>query len=119
MADHIHLFKPGASVTFTASAAITGKRLVEVSGDRAVAPAAADSAKVVGAAAQDTKTGDEVLVLRGGVQSLISSAAILAGARVKSAALGKVITVGAGERGVGLALTTTTATDQPIQVALD
>lgn len=119
MADHIHLFKPGASVTFAASADIVGGRLVDVSGARTVAPAAADSVKVVGAAAQDTKTGGDVLVLRGGVQNLVASAAITAGARVKAAADGKVVTVGAGEAGIGLALTAAGAADALIQIALD
>jgi hypothetical protein len=119
MADHIHLFEPGAKVTFAVSTAVIGGRLVEVSGPRTVAPAAADSAKVVGAAAQDTAVGDDVLVLRGGVQKLVCSAAITAGSRIKAAAAGKVVTVGAGERGNGLALTTTTAADQLVQVALD
>lgn len=119
MADHIHLFKPGASVTFAASADVIGGRLVEVSGARTVAPAAADSVKVVGAAAQDAKNGADVLVLRGGVQNLVASAAIVAGARVKAAAGGKVVTVGAGEAGIGLALTAAGAADVLIQIALD
>lgn len=119
MADHIHLFKPGAAVTCTASADVTGGRLVEISGARTVAPASADSAKVFGAAAQDTKSGGDVLVLRGGVQELVASAAISAGARIKAAATGKVVTVGAGEAGIGLAITAASAADALIQVALD
>ncbi|PPF64547.1 DUF2190 domain-containing protein [Clavibacter michiganensis] len=119
MADHIHLFTPGAAVTCVASSDVIGGRLVEITGPRAVGPAALTSAKVFGAAAQDTKAGEDVLVLRGGVQKLVSSAAIVAGSRVKSAAAGKVVTVGAGENGNGLALTTVTAADQPIQIALD
>lgn len=119
MADHIHLFTPGSSITFEASADVIGGRLVEVTGDRLVGPGAADSVKIVGAAAQDTKDGDDVLVLRGGVQNLTASAAITAGARVKPAAAGKVVTVGAGERGIGLALTAAAAADNLLQVALD
>lgn len=119
MADHIHLFKPGAAVTFEASADVIGGRLVEVTGARAVANASADSVKTVGAAAQDTKSGEDVLVLRGGIQNLVASAAIVAGARVKPAAAGKVVTVGAGEAGIGLALTAAGAADALLQVALD
>lgn len=119
MADHIHLFKPGASVTCTASADVTGQRLVEITGARTVAHAAADSVKVFGAAARDTKSGEDVLVLRGGVQNLVASAAIAAGARIKAAASGKVVTVGAGEAGIGLALTAAAAADALIQIALD
>lgn len=119
MADHIHLFQPGASVTFQASADVIGGRLVEVTGGRAVAHASANSVKTVGAAARDTVSGEDVLVLRGGVQLLVASAAVAAGARVKPAADGKVVTVGAGERGCGLALTAAGAADVTIQIALD
>lgn len=118
MADHIHLFKPGASVTFVAEVDVIGGRLVEVSGNREVSPAAAASAKVVGAAATDTKAGEDVLVLRGGIQPLVASAAIAAGARVQAAADGKVVTLAAGSA-VGIALTAATAADQLIQIALD
>ena len=64
--SHIHLFAPGQSVTCVASADMTGGRLVEITGPRAVAHAAANSAKVFGTAATDAKSGDDVLVLRGG-----------------------------------------------------
>ena len=117
--SHIHLFAPGQSVTCVASADMTGGRLVEITGPRAVAHAAANSAKVFGTAATDAKSGDDVLVLRGGVQNLVASAEIVAGARVKPAADGKTVTVGAGEAGIGLALTAAAAADALLQVALD
>ncbi len=119
MADHIHLFEPGAKITCVAGADVIGGRLVEISGPREVSPAAASSTKVFGAAARDAKDGEDVLVLRGGVQNLVASAAITAGTRIKAAAGGKVQAVAAGETGNGLALTTTTAADQLVQVALD
>lgn len=118
MASHIHLFKPGQAFTNEASAAITGGRLVEVTGPRRVAHAAAGSTKVLGAAATDAATGEDVLVLRGGVQNLVGSAAITAGAELEAAAAGKVVTKTTGAR-VGIALTTTTAADQTVTVALD
>lgn len=118
MASHIHLFKPGQAFTNEASAAVTGGRLVEVTGPRRVAQAAAGSLKVLGAAATDAAIGDDVLVLRGGVQNLVASAAITAGAQVEAAAAGKVVTLSTGRR-VGIALTTTTAADQAVTVALD
>jgi predicted RecA/RadA family phage recombinase len=117
--SHIHLFAPGANVTCDTSADIIGGRLVEITGNRTVAHAAANSIKVFGAAATDTKSGDDVLVIRKGVQRLLSSAAIPAGSRIVAAADGKVAAAGNGVTGIGLALTTTTATDQLIQVALD
>lgn len=118
MASHVHLFKPGQAYTNEASAAVTGGRLVEVTGPRRVGPAGADSAKVIGAAAFDAAVGADVTVLSGGVQNLVCSAAITAGARVSAAAAGKVATAGAGAQ-IGTALTTTTAADQTVTVALD
>lgn len=119
MADHIHLFEPGAKITCVAGADVIGGRLVEITGPREVSHATALSVKVFGAAARDTKDGEDVLVLRGGVQKLVASAAITAGTRIKPAAGGKVQAVANGETGNGLAITTTTAADQLVQVALD
>ena len=50
MADYLPKFKPGQSVTFTASAEVIGGRLVVITGDRTVGPAGADSSAVVGVA---------------------------------------------------------------------
>lgn len=118
MADHIKTFEAGADITCVASAAVTGGRLVKITGpERAVALTAAATDTAFGAAARDAKAGEDVLVLRGGVQPLVASAAIAAGARVVPAAGGKVAT--ATEGGIGTALTTVTAADQPVQIALD
>ena len=117
MADHIHTFDPGAKITCAAGADVIGGRVVKVTGDREVSHATAAADIVFGVAARDTKDGEDVLVLRGGVQILVSSGAIAAGARVAAAAAGKVAT--ATEGGFGTALTTVTAADQPVQVALD
>lgn len=114
--SHIHLFKPGAAVTFTASDDITAGRLLEVTGDRAVAHAGAASTKVVGAAATDVADGERVLVLRGGVQELTAASAIAAGDRVEAAADGKIAT--STGTGIGLALTAGAA-EAAVQIALD
>ncbi|WZH36246.1 MAG: DUF2190 family protein [Microbacterium enclense] len=119
MTTHIHTFAPGASITCTASADVIGGRLVEITGPRAVAHTQAGSVKTFGAAGTDAKAGDDVLVLRGGVQKLVAGAAIAAGTRIKPAAAGKAVAVAAGENGIGLTITTTTAADQLIHVALD
>ena len=118
MADYLPKFKPGEAVTFTASADITGGRLVAVTGPRAVGPAAADSAAVVGVAAFDVKAGESVTVYTraGGVQRLTASGAITAGAKVSSAAAGKIQTVGATTNPVGLALGTAAADNDVIDV---
>ena len=111
MADYVPKFSPGAAATFTASAAITGGRLVAVTGTRLVAQASADSAAVVGVAGYDAEAGESVTVYTRptGVHSLTASGAIEAGAKVISAAAGKVATITTGtETGVnpiGVALT--------------
>ena len=109
MADYLPKFT-GASATFTASAAITGGRLVAVAGNRLVAQASADSATVVGVSGYDAVTGDPMTVYTrpSGVHSLVASGAIEAGAKVISATAGRVATITTGtETGVnpiGIAL---------------
>ena len=118
MADYLPKFKPGQSVTFTASADVTGGRLVAATGDRTVGPAGADSAAVVGVAGFDTKSGERVTVFTraGGVQQLTASGAIAAGAAVISAVAGKVATIGAGANPIGLALEAAAADNDVIDV---
>lgn len=103
MADYLPLFNPGTAVTFTASADVTGGRLVEITGDRTVAHAAAASTKVAGVAGFDAAEGELVTVYSGGVQRPIAAGAIAAGDRVAAAADGKVATAETGTFGVALA----------------
>jgi len=92
----VHKFKPGESITFTAGGTITDGQLVTVSADRTViAGTAANGAKAIGSAATDASSGDEVLVLLGGVQRLIAASDITAGALVVAADDGKVAAVAA------------------------
>lgn len=118
MAEYLPKFKPGQTVTFTASADIAGGQLVEVSGPRSVAPAAAGSAKVVGVAGQDTKAGDPVTVHIGGVQHIASTAAaIVAGAAVEAADGGKI--AAGSTTPIGIALTSVPAAGGKVQVLMD
>lgn len=102
MAQYTPLFTPGAAITYSAGEAITGGQLVEITGDRVIAPAEAGSAKVVGVAAFDAAIGDDVTVFTGGVQRPLATGAIAAGDRVAAAAAGTVTT--AEEDTIGLAL---------------
>lgn len=106
MADYLPKFKPGAAVTFTASADVTGGRLVELTGNRAVGPAGADAVDVIGVAGFDAVAGESVTVYcrPTGVHQLVASAAIAAGAKVIAAAGGKAATIGAGANPIGIAL---------------
>lgn len=118
MAQYTPKFKPGEAVTFTASADVIGGRVVEVTGDRAVAHAAAGSAKVVGVAGFDAKAGDSVTVFAGGVQRPTASGAIAAGAAVAAAASGLVATTADGAGRIGLALEAA-ADGEPVQIQFD
>lgn len=116
MADYLPRFEPGRAVTFTASADVVGGRVVEVSGNRTVAPAGAASTKAIGVAARDAKANEQVLVhlFTGQVHRVAAAAAVVAGAHVEAAAGGKVQTKTTGTD-LGTALTAATAADQVIE----
>ncbi len=119
MSDYLPKFNPGAQVPLTVGATpVVGGRLVEVSTANAIVPAGADSAKVLGVAAQDAAVGDRVTVFArsGGVQRLTASGAIAVGARVISAAAGKIATIGAGTNAIGIALEAAAADNDVIDV---
>lgn len=116
MSDHLLKFKPGQAVTFTATTALTGGQVVEVTGNRSVGVAGAASTKAIGTAAHDVAVGDSVIVhLNGPVDTVTSAAAIAAGAAVEAAAAGKAQTATTG-RVFGIALSAATAADQTVQV---
>lgn len=104
MPDYLPRFRPAGAVTFTASADVTGGRLVALTGARLVGPAGADSALIMGVAATDAVAGEQVGVYmrKSGVQQLTASAAIATGAKVSSAAAGKVATAGTNPIGIAL-----------------
>lgn len=119
MSDYLPKFNPGAQVPLTVGATpVVGGRLVEVSTANAIVPSGADSAKVLGVAAQDAAVGDRVTVFArsGGVQRLTASGAIAVGARVISAAAGKIATIGAGTNAIGIALEAAAADNDVIDV---
>ena len=63
MAQYLPLFRPGQTVTFDVTTAVTGGQPVEVgAADRSVAPAAAGTNKYVGIAGHDAAVGDTVTV---------------------------------------------------------
>ena len=106
MADYLPIFKPGATVTMTAGAAIIGGRAVELSGDRTVQHAAAGSPKYVGVAGFSAAAGEKVTVHTPGQgQRGIASGAVTAGDMIKAAAGGKVATGATQADKIGIALT--------------
>lgn len=111
MADYIPLAWPGKAFTGTASAAITGKQALRVSGDGTLAPATQASHLIVGIAGQDAAaSGDKFTWFpRGIIHRLTAAGAITAGDVVEGAAAGAVATHTQGTNDVrvfGIALTT-------------
>lgn len=93
----------------TASADVVKGQVVEVSGDMTVAPTSAASAKVLGVAMFDAKSGENVVVETEGLFKLTASASITAGDIIESAADGKVAKVGeSAVKALGVALNTVT-----------
>jgi hypothetical protein len=108
MAEYTPVFANGtAPWTLQASAAITGGRLVAVSGTGTVAQAGAASTSVLGVAANDALTGQKVQVwpLAGLTHKVLGTGAIAAGDNLAAGAAGVVAAIGAGTFGqlVGVA----------------
>lgn len=95
MAEKLPIYKPGQSLTLSASATITGGQLLAISGSGTVAPAGAGATAWVGQAAFDAATSDKVTIWAGGVLSLTASGAITAGDLVVAGAAGTVATAAA------------------------
>lgn len=94
----VPLFQAGhAKPTFTTTTAtVVAGMVVEITGDRSVGPAGANSLKAVGVAAQTgSAIGDKIAVDTGGVYNLKASGAIAAGDYVKAGALGTVVAIAA------------------------
>lgn len=106
MPQYLPVFRPGQTVTFTASTAVTGGTPVQVgSADRSVAPAGAASTTYVGVAGHDAAVGEYVTVeVNGPVHLLTAAGAIALGAKVEAAAGGRVQTATTGTV-IGVALT--------------
>lgn len=105
------IYAPGADITAQATAAVTARRFVAITGDRvsggniAVAPAPA-GARAFGVAAHDAATGALVTVVRGNsrVVKVAAGSAIAAGSEVEVGADGKAVTKASGVA-VGYAIT--------------
>lgn len=112
MPNYVPLYKPGASLPYTASVAITGGQLLEVTGSGTVGPAGAASLKCVGVAAFDVASGARVTIHAGGVQRIAAAVGgVTAGDIVAAGAAGTVAPIGAGAFGakIGIALTAAAA----------
>ena len=106
----VDIYKPGTDITGRASAAVTGKRFLKISGDRsggniAVAPATAGG-RTCGVAKYDAASGAVVGIARGNsrVVPVTADGAITAGAEVEVGTAGKAKAKNSGVA-VGYALT--------------
>ncbi len=81
----VEKFLPGDRLTCTASAAVTGGRLVELTGNRTVGPAAAASEKVVGISLYDAAINEKVTIVSEGVWLIRCEATVVAGDYVQAA----------------------------------
>lgn len=96
--SYLPLFRPGDTVTFGVTTAVTAGAPVEVGAvDMSVAPAAAASTKYVGVAGHDAAVGDKLTVEVGKpIHELKASGAITRGQRLETGAAGTVRTVTTG-----------------------
>ncbi|UOQ58562.1 DUF2190 family protein [Leucobacter allii] len=104
--SYLPLFRPGDTVTFNVTAAVTAGQVVQVGAtDMSVAPAAAASASVVGVAGHDAAIGDKLTVEVGKpIHELKAVGAITRGQKLEAAAAGGVRTLAEGAA-IFLALT--------------
>lgn len=118
MSDYRPKFKPGEAITRVATGTITGGLLVTTAG----AVAGANATTWLGVASKDCVSTDTFGVYCDGVQRLTASDAISAGAPVKCAASGKVVTYVDGTdaqlRLVGIALEAALADGDVIAVKM-
>lgn len=92
MGGYTPTFVPGDRPTYTATAAVTGRQVVEITATEfSAGPAAAGSIKSVGLALYDAAVGAKFAVSDDTYQEPIAGAAITAGARLKCGAAGVVV----------------------------
>lgn len=119
MADYLPKHDAGQPFTLPTSAAVTGGRVLTVSGAGTVAHAGADALaeSLVGVAGFDAASGERVTIypLKGAVHRLTAGAAVAAGALLGTLAGGKVDDAGTNRFAVAL---TAAAADGDIITAI-
>lgn len=120
----IPLFTPGATVTARATAAVTGKRFVGVTGATDVTNGtligvahATAATKCFGVAGYDAASGARLSVETDGIVPVSCAAAITAGTEVEVGTAGKAAAKASGIA-VGVAVSTTNAADTDLFVQL-
>jgi|SRR6187431_351122 len=130
--DCIPYRKPGEDIPFHASAAVTGKRFVKISGNRQSGPGLSATAegsnyqmaqavagdRAAGVAAWDVPINGKGNCIQQGIVPVTSGAAIAAGAEVQSDANGKAITLAAG-KSLGICMTGVGGADLDAEIQLN
>jgi len=134
----IPFYQPGARVTMKASAAVTGKRFVKISGNRTSGPlvqavqsndtteggvyqaaqASAATDAVVGVAGWDAAINELFPVVSEGIVPVTAGAAITAGLPVTTDANGKAIAATAANRVYGICMTAASGVDVDAEILL-
>lgn len=92
----VEYFPEAARLTYTCSAAVTAGRIVEMTGDRRIQQAQANSVKCAGVALQTGSAAeDKIAVAHDGVWPCRASGAIAEGDYVKAGAAGVVVAIAA------------------------
>ncbi|ADB58550.1 capsid cement protein [Archaeoglobus profundus] len=86
----VEVYPEGKYLPLTAGADITAGQVVELTGDKTVAPTGGASSKVIGVALINANAGENVTIVTEGVVEVVAAGAIAAGDKVQSAAGGKV-----------------------------
>lgn len=120
--DAVPYWDPADTITGYASAALTGKRFVRVTGARTdglptlAVPAAGD--RCVGVASRDVALGGKVMFATEGVWPVTAGAVLTAGQEVQTDADGRAIPLAAG-KALGVVLDdVANGADAPIKLAL-
>jgi hypothetical protein len=90
VSDYAPKYQPGEDPTYQLSAAGVGGNVMVLTAAGQIAPSSAAAAAIVGVLETDGAVGDFMAVSRGGVQRVVSSAAIAVGVGVMAAASGRV-----------------------------
>lgn len=126
MPDMVPYHFPAQTLTCHASAAVTGRRFVNISGaptDEHPTVAHATNSDAIGVAAQDAALGDKVTVFTVGHLEVEAGAAVAVGSKVTSDATGRAIVAtaaaGATVPYIGRATRAATAAGDRISVLID
>lgn len=99
--DAVPYWDPADTLTGYASAALTGKRFVRITGARTdglpTLAVPADGDRCVGVTSRDVALGGKVMFAREGVWPVTAGAALTAGQEVQADATGKAIPLAAGK----------------------